>query len=331
VEFDLAFVSVNLPTIPPDFDPAADRVLQILVRDPMYSGFDGVSPGVLSLNGVRDAAFFNANTAGTAFLDLLKFVRKWAAHRFIYGQQFGFLGGIACEILCAWIAIRYPQEGAAQLVRRFFEHWGSVQRWHVQIREPRTLREIRWDNDEMIVLTPTFPVQNATRAVAKGTLAVIKKELLRAAAMVREGRPWAEFIQPPELLSDCVKVVDVVFKTERDEEYREWQDFVKSRVNIMVEAMAPIGVVPLPFIFRPRRPNTGRIFLGLTGSVPERMNLTRFRDRAGNPLFVRSEPNGNRVASSLLSIDKFGAVMADDFYASQLPWALPNQSSHGDV
>jgi hypothetical protein len=148
--------------------------------------------------------------------------------------------------------------------------------------------------------------------------------------MVREERPWAEFAQPPELLSDCVKVVDVLFKTERDEEYRGWQNFAKSRVSLMVTGLTlgvvdGISVVPLPFIFRARHRNTGRFFLGLMGSVPKRMKLQNILDKEKNPLFFKSEPNRNVITSRLLSIEEFGAMMASKFHASQLPCALPDR------
>jgi hypothetical protein len=159
---------------------------------------------------------------------------------------------------------------------------------------------------------------------------VIKKELLRAATMVREGRPWAEFIHPPELLSDCVNAVDVVFKTERGEEFKQWQDFAKSRISLMVTGLTVnvidgISVVPLPFIFRARRPNTGHLFLGLLARVPKRMKLTKILDKEKNRLFFKSEPNGNSITSQILSIDEFRRMMASEFYALQLPWAVPNQ------
>ncbi len=51
----------------------------------------------------------------------LRAIRYWADRRGIYSNKMGFLGGINCNILTAYVCQLYPRASASVLIHKFFE------------------------------------------------------------------------------------------------------------------------------------------------------------------------------------------------------------------
>lgn len=86
---------------------------------PATAGLIAHEVGKTLLNSVPNLA---------SFRQLLRFVRLWARYRGIYGHAFGFFGGTAWAVCCAYICHRSPNVELSQLVMRFFNwlsHWDT--------------------------------------------------------------------------------------------------------------------------------------------------------------------------------------------------------------
>ena len=59
------------------------------------------------------------------FVLCLRAVRLWAKRRGIYSNKMGYLGGINCNILTAYIAQLYPRASASVLLFRFFHTYAN--------------------------------------------------------------------------------------------------------------------------------------------------------------------------------------------------------------
>jgi len=115
----------------------------------------------------------------------------------MYGNKFGFLGGINLSIMLNYIVQRFPAYSPAGLVLRFFvcfSRWEwpkhfSAQRtiYHradfvtpVRVWDPET--DPRARSDQMPILTPCFPVTNSTVNVNRSTLLRMRTEFYRGVA-----------------------------------------------------------------------------------------------------------------------------------------------------
>lgn len=107
---DISFANLNQASIPENLN---------IFDDNIFFSFDQLS--LRSLNGcyVEDAIMRLVPQAET-FRTSLRFVKLWARKRGIYGNIYGFLGGISWTILTAFVCILYPTASPSRIVFRFF-------------------------------------------------------------------------------------------------------------------------------------------------------------------------------------------------------------------
>lgn len=185
VSIDLLFAQLSQNVIPERFN-----ITEIL-DDNILTGLDDKS--VRSLNGPRVTNMISKLIKNQDnFLIVLRIVRKWAKRRGLYGNKFGYLGGVNCNILVAFICQLYPNSCPSALLIRFFKNYRDwswpkpIQLNNVQPYYPGTniLNTEVWipetnPNDLMPILTPAYPVINSTNNVSKHSFAVMKMEFDR--------------------------------------------------------------------------------------------------------------------------------------------------------
>lgn len=143
----------------------------------------------------------NKENAYNNFLILLRYIRKWAKRRGIYGNKLGYLGGINCNILVAFICQLYPNLGPFSLLSFFFR---KLSKW--KWPEPILLNNIQqtadystekdekrkvWSSasnpyDIMPIITPAYPAMNSTYNVSIHTFKIMTDELERGAKIIEE-------------------------------------------------------------------------------------------------------------------------------------------------
>jgi poly(A) polymerase len=78
--------------------------------------------GIRSINGARLAQILIETVPDLEnFRITLRAIKEWAIGHGIYSNVLGFLGGVNCAIMVAWVCQRHPQEPIASLLKIFFE------------------------------------------------------------------------------------------------------------------------------------------------------------------------------------------------------------------
>lgn len=220
IEVDILFARLAVPIVPPSLsllDPNCVRLFGAGMGD----GAAGDIKSILSINGVRanEAILsmlksFGPNTT-TEFTLALRVVKCWARNRGVYGNAFGYLGGVNLALLMTQVAGFYPQATAIRMLERFFAIY-SVWRWPKPVKltalvHPPGLNQPQWEpavtlpsasatpvavstadagvstassSSLMPILTPVYPVINSAHNVNPSSLRVMKHELKRGAAIM---------------------------------------------------------------------------------------------------------------------------------------------------
>lgn len=131
----------------------------------------------------------------TSFKHALRAIKLWANERGIYGNVYGYPGGVAWAIMVARICQLYPYANGATIVSKFFNlmfKWGwprPVLLKHIEDAEmglrvwnPQIYHKDR--ADLMPIITPAFPSMNSTYTVTPSTLKILKNELGRASQIM---------------------------------------------------------------------------------------------------------------------------------------------------
>jgi poly(A) polymerase len=113
VPIDLLFARLPTDIVPED--PSSFLDDNILLRaDPVT---------VSTLNGPRTTELIMdlvGRNRQKEYVELLRCIRKWAKSRGLYGNSQGYLGGINCNILAAFICQLYPAANSSMLLQSFF-------------------------------------------------------------------------------------------------------------------------------------------------------------------------------------------------------------------
>jgi poly(A) polymerase len=189
VRIDLLFARLAGEIIPPDFDIFDDTVLY---------GLDEESEK--SLSGARVTQMIPeliTKEIYPHFLIVLRCVRKWAKCRGLYGNKYGYLGGINCNLLVVLVCQLYPNATSSTLLVNFFKLY-STWEWPkpVQINEIQQnscseygRRRDVWRPEfnfhhVMPIITPAYPAVNSAAYVSIHTLEIMRQEFTRANAII---------------------------------------------------------------------------------------------------------------------------------------------------
>ena len=244
VNLDLLFAQLPLDAVPETLDVNDDAVLQ------------GVDFGTeKSLNGPRVTNLFEQLVPSfTTFLSLLRCVRLWAKRRGLYSNKMGYLGGVNCNILSAFICQMYPNAAVSVLLQKFFsvlKKWPWPTPLEITPQYDAGLGLERWDKSQywfhvMPILTPAYPSMNSTANVSRNTLDVMKYEMDVAhervgAALATGGDGWASVFEPTDFVVSLEKYLAVemfvrgVPEHERASKLQGWCGYIESRLRFLAE------------------------------------------------------------------------------------------------
>ena len=260
VSVDLLLARTKLPQIARG--PAAPSADELVLR--CIEAAD-----LTSLNGPRvAAAILRLVPNEAAFRQTLLTIKLWAARRFLNSYTMGFPGGVAWALLAARVCQFFPNAAPSTLVARFFSTWHI---WkfstapvlvddaaattelpaHLSAEAASTHYDPRAHARDrayaMGVGTPCYPRLCATNSVGPGTLAVLRRELGRAAALAQQGEAsgaadrWAPLFAPLPFFGEYRRFVAVDVGADDGTQLLHWHGWVQSRVRKLVSASSALG------------------------------------------------------------------------------------------
>jgi len=178
VNIDLLFARLAENAVPRDIDILDDRIL-VGLDEATEKSLNGPRVTNMIFKLVGEKTFAN-------FLVVLRCIRKWAKKRGLYGNKLGYLGGINCNILVAFICQLFPNSSPSSLLFRFFKHYSSwswpdpIMLNNIQQHGPSskvTDERVVWSpknnvKDLMPIITPAYPAMNSSFNVSQHSLEV---------------------------------------------------------------------------------------------------------------------------------------------------------------
>lgn len=261
INIDLMFAQLPVDSVPPTIDINADSALQ------------GLDTGTQrSLNGPRVTNLIERLVPQfDAFRQLLRCIRLWAKRRGIYSNKMSYLGGINCNLLCAFLCQLYPRACASLLLERFFfilKDWN----WPTPIMlTPPTdagytdtdgrMYEV-WDSqgrgryDQMPILTPAYPSMNSSLSVSQVSLEVMRSEMAiahqRVVSILAAGASdWAPLYEPTDFWVAHSKYLAVEVYVQgapaglQQDLVRSWVGYTESQVKKLVDFLSYLPLAAL--------------------------------------------------------------------------------------
>ena len=248
VNLDLLFAQLPLDAVPETLDVNDDAVLQ------------GVDFGTeKSLNGPRVTNLIEQLVPSfTTFRSLLRCVRLWAKRRGLYSNKMGYLGGVNCNILSAFICQMYPNAAVSVLLQKFFSvlrEWPWPTPIEITPQYDAGLGLEGWDPSQygnrfhvMPILTPAYPSMNSTANVSRNTLDVMIWEMNVAhdkmrAALAQGGDGWERVFEPTDFVVSLEKYLAVEMfvcglpEHERASKLQGWCGYIESRLRFLAEKL----------------------------------------------------------------------------------------------
>jgi poly(A) polymerase len=263
ISIDLLYARLNVTTVPDDLCLNADAVLRNLDEE-----------SVRSLNGCRVTDALLALVPDVAaFRIVLRALKRWASARGVYGNVYGFLGGVNWAILAARVCQLYPRGTPALLLSRFFRVY-SQWRWPnpvmltpingadgASLGEPLSAGALNlpvWDPRRnprdrthlMPIITPAYPCMNSSYNVSDSTLALMRAEMARGdaqaqaayAAAAKAGGAggaslvgvWAPLFGRLQFFSTYKHYLQIDARALGEDAHRRWEGWVESRLRQLV-------------------------------------------------------------------------------------------------
>ncbi|GMM32924.1 polynucleotide adenylyltransferase [Saccharomycopsis crataegensis] len=188
-----------------------------------------------------------------AFKYALRTIKLWAQRRAVYGNVFGFPGGVAWAMLVARICQLYPNACSAVIVIKFFHilnQWSwpqpvllkQIEDGPLQVRvwNPRLYAQDR--QHKMPVITPAYPSMCATHNITTSTMKVILSEFQRGSEFVTDislgKKPWSSLFERHKFFHNYKSYLAVTAATKgSEEEALKWSGWIESRLRFLVQKL----------------------------------------------------------------------------------------------
>lgn len=243
ISIDLIYARLNVSRVPIDMTLDDNNLLKNLdERD------------LRSLNGTRVTdEILQLVPKPTVFKHALRCIKMWAQQRAIYGNKFGFPGGVAWAMLTARICQLYPNAVSAVIVEKFF-HIYTKWNWpqpvllkpiedgplQVRVWNPRLYPHDRLH--KMPVITPAYPSMCATHNITISTQKIIMSEFERGAEIMNQitigKKNWGDLLERHDYFHRYKFYLCIVAASElNDEDHLKWSGMVESRLRILVQKL----------------------------------------------------------------------------------------------
>lgn len=243
ISIDLICAKLDTPRVPRDLTLDNKSLLKNLDEKDLRS-----------LNGTRVTDdILKLVPKPTVFKHALRCIKIWAQNRAIYGNIFGFPGGVAWAMLVARICQLYPNTVSAVIVEKFFQiylQWNWPQPVLLKQIEDGPLQVKVWNprlyphdrQHRMPVITPAYPSMCATHNITQSTMDVILNELRRGneiMAKISVGEmQWSDLLERHRFFHDHKFYLCIVAATTGSaDDHLKWSGMVESKERILVQKL----------------------------------------------------------------------------------------------
>ncbi|MCP8719085.1 MAG: nucleotidyltransferase domain-containing protein [Asgard group archaeon] len=240
ISIDLIMARLNVPRVPLEMTLDDKNLLKNLDEKDLRS-----------LNGTRVTdEILQLVPKPTVFKHALRCIKLWAQQRAVYGNVYGFPGGVAWAMLVARICQLYPNAVSAVIVEKFFSiytKWNWPEPVLLKLIEDGPLQVRVWNPrlyphdrlHRMPVITPAYPSMCATHNITSSTQKVILKELSRGSSIMNDintgNKTWSDLFKRHEYFHAYKFYLCVVAATvDTSEQHKKWSGFVESRLRQLV-------------------------------------------------------------------------------------------------
>ncbi|KAF7703968.1 Poly(A) polymerase pla1 [Cucumispora dikerogammari] len=241
ISIDLVYAKLNVKSFPINLDILDNKILKNLDEK-----------CVVSLNGSRvSSEILRLVPNTTAFHGALRCIKLWATKRYIYGNAYGYFGGVAFAITVARICQLYPNGTASTIIKKYFE---VLSKW--KWPNPIILKEIEnchynlkvWNPKlnpadkyhKMPIITPAYPSMCSTHNVSHSTMQRIFSEFQRASTiMKKKSQDFKELFAPSDFFETfdnflLIFSVGKVKTSDFEENFTKFTGFVASRLRSLI-------------------------------------------------------------------------------------------------
>eukprot|EP00501_MAST-03F_sp_TOSAG23-6_P000203 GSMAST32.ASY1.ANO1.206.1 assembled CDS len=203
------------------------------------------------------------------FKIVLRSIRLWSKRRSIFSNKMGYLGGINCAILAAFVCQQFPNKSPSRLLRYFFNLFSKWQ-WPTPLNLCKpTDHELgfeQWESSNplnrrhlMPIITPCYPVMNSMYTASKSSMHVMGMEIERCNDLTQsifemqlefnETEAWRNLFSTYCFPAEFDHFICIELAAKDEKSFLSWQGYSESQIRHFIDGMSymPLKVVrPFP-------------------------------------------------------------------------------------
>ncbi|KHC74045.1 Poly(A) polymerase PAPa [Candida albicans P78042] len=251
ISIDLIFARLDIPRVPRDLTLDDKNLLKNIDEKDLRA-----------LNGTRVTdEILQLVPKPTVFKHALRCIKMWAQQRAVYGNIFGFPGGVAWAMLVARICQLYPNAVSAVIVEKFFHiysQWAWPQPVLLKQIEDGPLQVRMWNprlyaldrQHRMPVITPAYPSMCATHNITSSTQKVILSEFQRGIELMNDinvgKKSWSDLLERHDFFFRYKFYLCIVAATRSTyAEHLKYSGMVESKLRLLVQKLELVEGIEL--------------------------------------------------------------------------------------
>ncbi|KAI3522647.1 hypothetical protein L1887_00594 [Cichorium endivia] len=228
ISIDLPYAQLKVTTVPENVDILNSMFLNG-IDETSWKSLSGVRANNSILQHVPDIKIFQ---------ELLRCVKLWAKRRGVYGNLFGFFGGVHLAVLSAFICQRNPNLKLAVLVSYFFKtfaFWpwpkpvilqGSMlPRHHPETRSPMPIH---------LPCSHEYCHSNITTSTFKKIKYEFRRGFRHIQDLLKAQFDWRNLFEPYPYAKNYESFLKITLSTCKEDELADWVGWVKSRFRSLL-------------------------------------------------------------------------------------------------
>ncbi|XP_057959658.1 nuclear poly(A) polymerase 3 [Malania oleifera] len=230
ISIDLPYAQLQALSVPENVDILNPFILRN-IDETSWKSLSGVRANTQILQLVPNLENFQS---------VLRCVKLWAKRRGVYGNLFGFFGGVHLAILAAFVCQSHPDASINALISIFFKTF-AFWPWPTPVRlqdgMPPTIGDAVETRSLMPIQLPCGPHEYCHSNITRSTFYRIKAEFLRGHALTRDLRPdfeWSGVFEPFPYSKKYTQFVKIYLSASGQDDLGDWVGWVKSRFRCLL-------------------------------------------------------------------------------------------------